>query len=502
MADLRNDVRASGMPASGRNWATAIAESTEDAIIGVDLGGHVVFWNRAAATMFDYLADEILGRSISLLIPVAQVGADIAVLDKLRRGETVVVFETERQRRDGTVLAVAIAVSPIRDEQGAIIGISQIMRDCSEARRSRLAYERQIAVLASVFATTKDGLVVINDKGAIDSFSQGAEHLFGFAAAEMTGRNVNLLMPSPDREAHDGYLQRYHETGEARIIGVGRVVVGQRKDGSVFPLELSIGRVDLPGERLYTGVLHDMTEHQEDERRLQAMQAQLIRVTRLAELDHMASNLAHEVNQPLTAMSNYLAGAKRLLADGRMDEARAAMDLLSEQTERARVIVQRVRGMVKNGEATKQVENLAKTVEEATAMALVGVGRDLRLTIRIAPEAREALIDKVQIQQVLLNLIRNAIEAMDGAAQRELDISARRVGAMVEIRVADTGPGLADGVRDHLFEPFTTTKPDGLGMGLSISRAIVDGHGGKLRAEDGVGGGTVFCMTVPTAPGT
>ena len=228
----------------------------------------------------------------------------------------------------------------------------------------------------------------------------------------------------------------------------------------------------------------------------------MIRVTRLAELDHMASNLAHEVNQPLTAMSNYLAGAKRLLADGRMDEARAAMDLLSEQTERARVIVQRVRGMVKNGEATKQVENLAKTVEEATAMALVGVGRDLRLTIRIAPEAREALIDKVQIQQVLLNLIRNAIEAMDGAAQRELDISARRVGAMVEIRVADTGPGLADGVRDHLFEPFTTTKPDGLGMGLSISRAIVDGHGGKLRAEDGVGGGTVFCMTVPTAPGT
>ncbi len=500
MVERPNDIRLPSGSDAGRGWGSAIAESTDDAIIGLDLGGYVVFWNRAASVLFGYLSEEILGRSVSILIPVAEIGADIAVLDTLRRGEPVVVFETERLHRDGSVIAVAVTVSSIRDRQGRIIGISQIIRDCTEMRRARVAAERQTAVLTSVFATSRDGLVVINDRGLIDSFSGGAETLFGFHATETRGRNVSMLMPSSDRENHDGYLARYSETGVARIIGIGRVVIGQRKNGSVFPLELSIGQVDLPGERLFTGVLRDVTEHQEDERRLKAVQDELIHVTRLAELDHMASSLAHEVAQPLTAIGMYLAATKKLLDAGETTEARAAIDELGTQAERAKIIVQRIRSMIKNGETEKKFENLPKLIEEATAIALAGAGRSLELSIQIADDATEAFIDKVQIQQVLLNLIRNAVEAMDGAPQRKVSITADKNGDMVEIRVADSGPGLSEKARSDLFQPFATTKANGLGMGLSISQTIVNGHGGQLLGKNGIDGGAIFSLTLPTAP--
>ncbi len=144
-----------------------------------------------------------------------------------------------------------------------------------------------------------------------------------------------------------------------------------------------------------------------------------------------------------------------------------------------------------------EVESLSKTIEEASALALVGVGQGLKLDIRVDSDAAEAVIDKIQIQQVLLNLMRNATEAMAASARRELTVTAHRAGDMVEISVADTGPGLPESVRARLFQPFVTTKPNGMGVGLSVCRTIVEAHGGELRAEDGARGGTVFRLTVP-----
>ena len=308
-------------------------------------------------------------------------------------------------------------------------------------------------------------------------------------------------MPPPYREEHDRYLARYRATGERHIIGIGRIVVGRRKDGSTFPMELTVGEVNLPGSQLFTGFVRDLTERQDRERRVSELQAELVHLSRLTDLGQMVSALAHEVNQPLMAMTNYLGAARRLVAAGNQQGVQQAIERIAEQGDRARQIIRRLRDQVAKREATRRVESLSKTIEEASGLALLGVGRGLKLEIRVDQDATEAVIDKVQIQQVLLNLMRNAAEAMDGSPRRELSISTARAGGMVEISVSDTGHGLAESVRARLFEPFVTTKPDGMGVGLSVCRTIIEAHGGKLRAEDGAGGGTIFRLTVPGPSG-
>lgn len=360
--------------------------------------------------------------------------------------------------------------------------------------------DRGEAVLRSILDTVPDALIIIDAKGMVQSFSAAAERLFGYAPQEVIGRNVSMLMPSPYREGHDDYLARYLATGERRIIGIERIVVGQRKSGATFPMELAVGEVNTSAARLFTGFIRDLTDRRDRERRLTELQAELVHVSRLSELGQMASALAHEVNQPLAAISNYVNAMRRLLDSANQAAASQALDRVAEQTERARQIIQRLRDLVRKGETEKRLENLAKTIEEASALALLGVGEGLTVELAVHPDAAQAVIDKVQIQQVLLNLIRNAAEAMAGLPRRRLSISTAPVDGMVEIRVADTGSGLPETVQARLFQPFVTTKPHGMGVGLSVCRTIIEAHGGELAAEPAEGGGTVFRFTVPGPP--
>ena len=263
----------------------------------------------------------------------------------------------------------------------------------------------------------------------------------------MVGKNVKMLMPSPYRERHDGYLDRYLRTGERKIIGVGRIVVGERKDHSTFPLELSVGEVRTRNQRFFTGFIRDLTERQQSEARLQELQAELVHVSRLTAMGEMASALAHELNQPLSAIANYLRGSRRLLeedSDERATVLRTAMEKAAEQALRAGQIIRRLRDFVARGESERRVEDVKKLVEEASALALVGA-KDRGVHVRFAfdPQGEFVLADKVQIQQVLLNLMRNAIESMEETEHRELVISTSANGGMVEINVADTGAGIA-----------------------------------------------------------
>jgi two-component system sensor kinase FixL len=484
---------------AARYWLSAIAESTDDAIIGKNLNGVVISWNKAAAGMFGFTADEIVGQPITAIIPPERLDEEALILDRVRRGERLVHFETERRRKDGTIVPVTLTISPIRDDAGRVIGVSKVARDLSEAHRAHLVSGRREALLSSILDTMPDALVVIDDRALIQSFSTAAERLFGFTAAEVLNRNVSMLMPSPYREEHDKYLTRHLTTGERRIIGIGRVVVGMRKDGTTFAMELTVGTVELPGAKLFTGFIRDLTERQDRERRLRETQAELIHISRLTDLGQMVSALAHEVNQPLAAMANYINGARRLLAAGNQAGGQQAIERVAEQSERARQIIRRLRDLVKKTDSAKQRESVPVTIEEATALALVGVGQGLKLEIRVAEDAAEAVIDKIQIQQVLINLMRNAVEAMGTMARRELTVSASRIGEMVEIRVTDSGPGLPESVRTRLFQPFVTTKPEGMGVGLSVCRSIVEAHGGELHGDDAAGGGTVFRFTIPRA---
>ncbi len=480
-----------------RAWLTAVADSVDDAIVGKDLGGIVIFWNKAAEALFGYEAGEIVGQPIARIIPPDRLAEEATILKRVRGGERLAGLETRRRRRDGVVIPVSLTISPIRDENGQVIAVCKVARDLSDRERANREIQRSEALIRSILDTVPDALVVIDERGRIHSFSMAAERLFGWNAPEVIGRNVSLLMPAPYREEHDSYLVRYLATGERHIIGIGRIVSGQRRDGSVFPMELAVGEVRFDGRRLFTGFVRDLTQAQEREHRLAELQSELVHVSRVSELGQMVSALAHEVNQPLTAMSNYLSGARRLFAAGNQAGGLAAMERISEQSERARQIIQRLRDFVRKRETERRTENLAKTIEEATALALVGTGSGVRLEIRVADDAAEAVIDKVQVQQVLFNLMRNAMEAMAGMERRELAISTSREGGKVAVHVADTGPGLPDLVRARLFQPFVTTKASGMGVGLSVCRTIIEAHGGELSAADGKAGGTVFTFTLP-----
>jgi two-component system, LuxR family, sensor kinase FixL len=381
--------------------------------------------------------------------------------------------------------------------RGELLRRSRI--EAVDSAKQALAREAHVKLILD---TIPDAMIVIDERGVMQSFSAAAERLFGYSAAEVLGKNVKMLMPAPYRESHDSYLDRYKATGERRIVGIGRVVVGERKDGSTFPLELSVGEMKTGQQRFFTGFIRDLTERQQTEARLQELQAELVHVSRLTAMGEMASALAHELNQPLSAIANYMKGSRRLLEDStdeRVAVLRGAMDKAAEQALRAGQVIRRLRDFVARGESERRVEDVKKLVEEASALALVGVkDKGVRVRFDFDPRAVYVLADKVQIQQVLLNLMRNAIEAMEDSERRELVVAtALAPDDMVEISVADTGAGISPEITAQLFQPFITTKRHGMGVGLSISRTIVEAHGGSIAPRPNPQGGTVFSFTLP-----
>src|SRR6516165_1091255 len=360
------------------------------------------------------------------------------------------------------------------------------------------------AHLRSVLDTVPDATVVITDRGIIQSFNAAAERLFGYTEQAVVGQNVSMLMPMPFREEHDGYIARYLATGERRIIGIDRVVTGQRQDGSTFPMKLEVGEVLTGDRRYFTGFIRDLTERQATERQLEELQSELARLSRLTAMGEMASTLAHEINQPLSAIANYLQGCNRLIDEVEHPNALKIRDALAEttkQTLRAGQIIHQLREFVMRGESEKLPEDINKLVEEASALALVGAKDEgIKPIFRFDTRLATVLVEKVQIQQVVVNLIRNAIEAMHGMARKELTVKTMSAAdGMVEVSVADTGSGLSDQVLARLFQPFVTTKANGMGVGLSISRRIIEAHGGKLWTERVPGGGALFRFTLVTS---
>jgi two-component system sensor kinase FixL len=380
---------------------------------------------------------------------------------------------------------------------GPILGYigNRLLRETEDARHRQ-------AQLQSVLDTVPEAMIVIDDHGLMRSFSVTAERLFGWSAAEVIGKNVSMLMPSPYREEHDSYLHRYLKTGERRIIGIGRIVVGERKDGSTFPMELAVGEAQVEGDKFFTGFIRDLTERRTQERRMQELQSELVHVSRLTAMGEMASSLAHELNQPLSAITSYLRGAAALLKKETIEKARIqeALDRSSSQAIRAGDIIKRLREFVAKGETQHTLEDPATLLEEAAALALVGVREQgVRVSLRCDRELSDVLVDKIQIQQVALNLIRNAVEAMETTSRRELTIDARRDGGFAFFSIADTGTGINPEIAHQLFQPFITSKANGMGVGLSICRTIIEAHGGRISARPNEGGGTVFEFTLPFA---
>lgn len=361
-----------------------------------------------------------------------------------------------------------------------------------------------VADLHALIDTVPDAMVVIDGDGAIMSFSKGAERMFGYAETEILGENVSVLMPSPDREQHDSYLRNYSRTGEKRIIGIGRVTTARRRDGSTFPIDLAVGEVMLREERVFAGFIRDLTESRETERLLHNLQGELAHASRITSMGTLATSIAHELNQPLTAVTNYVQAARDLLADLTPENValvREALEETATEALRAGQIVHRLRDFVSRGETTREIASLHRMVTETTALALLDVNvRNTDFSTRLDPACDAVLVDPVQVQQVLLNLMRNAHDAMaDMPVKQMLVASAPAPGGMVRVTVSDSGPGISPEIAGRLFQPFLSTKDSGMGLGLSICHTIVTSHGGKIWAEPSELGGTSFHFTLMSA---
>ncbi len=299
----------------------AIVESSDDAIIAKDLDGTILAWNAGATRMYGYTADEMIGRNIGVIIPFDRPDELHDIVRRVVAGERVQHFETVRIAKGGRRVDVSLTVSPIKDASGAIVAASTIARDITQKNAQVQQLKDSEERLRSIVEAAVDAVIVIDARGHIEAFNPGAERLFGYTAADVFGKNVNLLMPEPYHSEHDGYMHHYLETGEQRIIGIGREVTAMRKDGSTFPVHLSVGEMRLGGERKFTGILHDLTSRVAMEERLRE-QAALVR------LGEMAAVIAHEVKNPLAAVRGAIQViGKRLAAGSR--EAAVVTDIIA-----------------------------------------------------------------------------------------------------------------------------------------------------------------------------
>jgi two-component system sensor kinase FixL len=305
---------------------------------------------------------------------------------------------------------------------------------------------------------------------------------------------------------HDGYLERYRRTGERRIIGIGRVTTARRRDGRTFPIELNVGEARQGDDRVFTGFIRDLTERRATELRLGDIQSELAHVSRVSAMGSLATALAHELNQPLTAIANYVETARDLLhqpSEETLATVREALNECALESVRAGQIVRRLRDFISRGETERRIESLSRLVTEASALAMVGVGEHgVEFQVKLDPTIEHVLVDRIQIQQVVLNIVRNAIEAMEESSERRIKVtSTREPGGYVRVTIADSGPGLAPEVTERLFQPFVSTKSEGMGLGLSICHTIIEGHGGRMWAESSALGGTAFHFTLVDAVG-
>ncbi len=519
---LHRVVHVTGAPLSGETLTAgerlarsnaAVAEelgllidgATNYAIYMLDPHGRVTIWNRGAERIKGWTEAEIVGCDFARFYTPDQVLAGKPQANLARASVSGRIEEEGwRVRKDGSEFLAHVTITALRDDAGALRGFGKVIRDITDDKAAEAAIVRREHHLRSILATVPDAMIVMDERGILSSFSSAAEKLFGYSQAEVIGKNVRMLMPAAYADRHDEYLRIYRDTGVRHVVGNIRIERALRKDGGTFPIELAVGEASIAGERIFTGFIRDLTGRQETERRMQELQSELVHVSRVSAMGTMASTLAHEINQPLTAVTNYLEATRAMIGDSDdavLSEIGEALDLAAGQSLRAGTIIRRLRAFVDGGDTSFRVERLDELVEEATSLGLLGAHEaGVKVTMIIAAGLDRVMVDRIQVQQVLVNLIRNALQSMSACARKELTIATApdRAG-WVRVTVADTGKGLEPAIRDHLFEAFATTKEDGMGLGLSICRTIVEAHGGRIWAEAADGGGTAFHFCLPLA---
>ncbi len=383
-----------------------------------------------------------------------------------------------------------------------VIHLEGIISDITDRKRAESELFETRAFSEAVVDTAAEAVITIGFNGTVETFNRAAQQMFDYSLDDVRGRNVSMLMPEPFQTEHDSYIKRYLDTDEARIIGTGREARAQRRDGSIFPIHLSVSEIHSHFGRKFVALIRDISQQRAAEKAAREHLEQLAHVDRLNMLGEMATGIAHEINQPLTAISLFSQAGKRLLDVGNANRLPEIFDKLSQHALRAGDIIERMQSMARRGESARESADCNSLVEEVAKLAEAEARiRDIAIKLELGAGMPKVVVDIVQIQQVALNLLRNGMEAMRSIDCRNgntitLQTKLRQDGD-IEVVVVDSGCGVTEEVAGKIFTPFSTTKDSGMGMGLSLSRNIVTAHGGQLAFQNNKAGGATFYFTLP-----
>jgi len=459
---------------SERSFRLLVEGVADYAIYMLDLGGRVTSWNSGAQRIKQYAAPEILGQHFREFYTEE----DRASGEPERNLEAALHhgrFEAEdwRLRKDGSRFWASVIIDPIRGDQGHLIGYVKITRDITERRRAEQAIREAAARINVLIETAVDGVILIDARGRIETFNPACEKLFGYAAAEVVGQNVKMLMPAPYREEHDGYIGSYKATGERKIIGIGREVKGQRKDGSIFPMDLSVGEAKQDGESIFVGIIHDLTDRKHTEE-------QLIQAQKMEAVGQLSGGIAHDFNNLLTV----IVGNAEFLSE----ELRARHDLqkladsIVQAGERGAELTQRLLAYGRRQTLNPVELDCNQLVSGMRKLLQRTLSEEIEIKVSLDPELATAFADAGQLENAILNLAINAKDAMAGGGAITISTANTLLderyceqhpevhpGDYVMIAVTDNGHGMSRDVLERVFEPFFTTKEVGKGSGLGLS---------------------------------
>jgi two-component system sensor kinase FixL len=482
----------------GRMADNAILEFLEIApgiMLELDLEGKVVLINEAGAALLGYSPDELTNKNwFDTCIPPHSRQKVETVFDMLLEDEdgAATYYENSVLTRSGEEKLVVWRNKLLRNDDGEVTGAVSFGEDVSHQGRAEEALRDSEAKIRAIVETAVDAIITIDEDGTIQSVNSSVEKLFGYTSNELLGQNVSMMMPHPYRDEHDIYLENYKRSGERKIIGIGREILAKKKDGSVFPIKLSVSEFFVRGRRMFTGMIHDMTEQKH-------LQDQIVRSERLAVIGKMAAKVAHEVRNPLSSISLNA----ELLEDeiGGMDpeiaeEATNLIQAIIKEIDRVTLLTEEYLQFSRLPESRPSPGTYDELLEEILEFLEPELQqKKIQYVLKRSTSGFRVRLDRIQFRRVLLNIIRNAIESMpDGGT---LSVSTEMNTDIGILSIQDTGIGIPEDKVLNVFDPFFTTKDFGTGLGLAITEQVVHEHGGQIFCDSELGCGTTFRIELP-----
>ena len=506
---------------ANRQLLASVIDSSDDAIITEDLNGTITSWNEGAHRIFWYTAQEAIGQPLSMLAAPERGDEMPEMLDRIRSGERIDHYQTLRRTKSGQRIYASISMSPLQDARGRVIGASKIARDVTAEHEALAQLAEQRRRLRVTLASIGDAVISTDAAGAISYMNPVAERLTGWRTEEASGRpldDVFRIVNEDSRQTVENPVAKVLREGD--VVGLANHTVLIARDGSELAIDDSAAPIrGAQGEIMgVVLIFRDITEKRAAEKQraellareraltaekaLRETEAELARLVRAQSVEQLASSIAHEINQPLAGIiTNAAAGQRWLDANPpNIAEARASLAMLERDGNRAAAVIRRIRDFLKKEPAPNAPLDINEVIREAAEFARPELlKRHVGVRMALSSELPCVEGDRIQLQQVILNLIMNGAEAMDGAdGLHELLIASNRgVDSAVSISVRDTGAGIKPEDVPRMFTPFFTTKPQGMGMGLSISRTIIEAHGGRIWAERNEGPGLTVRIVLP-----